>query len=90
MVAVDDEVGKTGAVACAKEPGGCCDIETSVLLTAFDRRPLCLWQSDRTAIPSYHPRPKQSIESSRVPRHLPDPGVADHRAGFVPSADGRP
>ena len=29
-VAIDDEVGKTGAVACVKEPGGRCDIEEDV------------------------------------------------------------
>ena len=29
-VAVDDEVGKAGAVACVKEPGGRCDIEEDV------------------------------------------------------------
>jgi hypothetical protein len=69
-VAVDNEVGKARPVACVKEPGSRCDIEeTSVLLTAFDHRLLGLWQPHRTAIPSYHQRPKQSIESSRVQRH---------------------
>ena len=29
-VAVDDEIGKAGAVACVKEPGGRCDIEEDV------------------------------------------------------------
>ena len=29
-VALDDEVGKTGAVACVKEPGGRCDSEEDV------------------------------------------------------------
>ena len=29
-VPVDDEIGKTGAVACVKEPGGRCDIEEDV------------------------------------------------------------
>jgi hypothetical protein len=29
-VPVYDEVGKAGAVACVKEPGGCCDIEEDV------------------------------------------------------------
>jgi hypothetical protein len=29
-VAVDDEVGKAGAVACVKESGGRCDIEENV------------------------------------------------------------
>jgi hypothetical protein len=28
--AIDDEVGKTGAIACVKEPGGRCDIEDDV------------------------------------------------------------
>jgi hypothetical protein len=29
-MAVDDEIGKAGAVACVKELGGCCDIEEHV------------------------------------------------------------
>ena len=29
-MAVDDEVGKAGAVACVKEPGGCCNIEEDI------------------------------------------------------------
>jgi len=29
-VAIDDEIGKAGAVACVKEPSGCCDIEEDV------------------------------------------------------------
>jgi len=29
-VAVDDEIGKAGAIACVKEPGGRCDIEEDV------------------------------------------------------------
>jgi len=29
-VAVDDEIGKAGAIACVKEPGGRCDIEEEV------------------------------------------------------------
>src|SRR5262245_51666787 len=37
-VAVDDEVGKGGAVACVKEPGGRCDTEEDVR-AAHDVRP---------------------------------------------------
>jgi len=94
-VAVDDEIGKAGAVACLKELGGHCDIEedvraahcarpSSALLTAFHRRPLCLGQPDRTAIPSWRQ------ESPGAPRDPSGDALADHRAGFVARADGRP
>src|SRR5262249_9483638 len=82
-VAVDDEVGKAGAVAYVKEP------RASALFTAFDRRPLGLRQPDRTAIPSYRQRPRQLIESPGAPREPPGDASADHRAGFVARADGR-
>jgi hypothetical protein len=32
-VAVDDKIGKAGAVACVKEPGSRCDIEEDVRAT---------------------------------------------------------
>jgi hypothetical protein len=41
-VAVDDEVGKAGAVACVKEPGGRCDIEESVR-AVHGTRPSSAW-----------------------------------------------
>src|SRR4029077_14719251 len=43
-VAVDDEVGKTGAVACVKEPGGRCDIEEDVR-AAHGTRPSSAWSA---------------------------------------------
>ena len=39
-VAVDDKIGKSGAVACVKEPGGRCDIKKDVR-AAHGARPSC-------------------------------------------------
>jgi hypothetical protein len=61
-----------------------------VLLTASDRRPLGRWQPDRIAIPSYRQRPRQLIESAGAPLDPPADVFADHRAGFVARAGGRP
>src|SRR2546430_6885477 len=41
---------------------------TSVLLTAFDRRPRGPWRPARTAIRSYRQMPRQSVESPGAPR----------------------
>jgi hypothetical protein len=83
-VAVDDEIGKAGAVDCVKER------RRSVLLTALDRRPLALWQPDRAATRSYRQGPRQLMESPGVPRDPPGDALAHHRVGFVARADGRP
>src|SRR6185436_14697625 len=52
-VAVDDEVGKAGAVAGVKEPGGRCDIEQDVC-AAHGTRPSSAWpmttESDRASL----------------------------------------
>ena len=62
-----------------------------MLLTAFDHRPLGLWQ------PEFGPRFPRTvrdggnlIESPGAPRDPPGGALADHRAGFVARADGRP
>jgi len=60
-----------------------------VLFTAFDRRPLGLWQPDRTAIPSWRQMPRQLTESPGAPRDPLGDDLADHRAWFVARADGR-
>src|SRR6516225_8872717 len=61
---------------------------TSLLLTAFDRRPPGLWQPDRTAVSSYRRGPRQLMESRGAPRDPPGDALADHRVGFVARADG--
>ena len=61
-----------------------------MLLTAFDRRPLGLWPSDRAATPLHRQGPKQLIESAGAQRDPAGEDLADHRAGFVAKADGRP
>jgi len=60
-----------------------------VLLTAPDRRRVRVWQSDRTAIPSWRQGPKQLIESPGAPRDPAANALADHRVGFVARAGGR-
>ena len=52
-VAIDDEIGKAGAVACVKEPGGRCDIEEDVCVAHGTRpssaRPMTT-ESDRDSL----------------------------------------
>jgi len=54
-VAVEDEIGKAGTVACVKEPGGRCDIEEDVC-AAHGVRPSSAWPmatcSDRDSLVS--------------------------------------
>ena len=65
-----------------------------MLLTAFDRRPLGLWQPDRTAIPLYRQGPRQLMESPGAPRTrlvtlLPiiEPGLSPELPGDLNGID---